>query len=162
GKPAVNALVSVEEVRPEPDGRAKVLEGGAGEHRIHAKSRADSDGRYRFTGLAEGRYSIHALSRAYVSQRARGEDRGNRQVTLDDGEARENVDFEFVQGGVITGRVTDSEGRPVIAAELLLMQINEKGEPAEDSNFNHHQEMQTDDRGVYRIYGLPKGRYIVG
>ena len=159
GKPAVNSTVALnEENRGAEDGK-KVAPGGATGQRIYARVKTDNDGRYRFMRLAEGNYSIHAVSGAYFSKENCRYGASCREVTLDDGEAIENVDFTFVRGGVITGRVTDAENRPVIGAGMLLLQVNEKGEP--DSNF--HLEilhwMETDDRGVYRLYGLPAGRY---
>src|SRR5262249_30364686 len=128
GKPVSNALVTAEELSPEPGQEVKVLQGNKVEQHIFAKSKTDADGRYRITGLAEGRYSIQAMSRAYVSTGTRMQNGGSREVTLEDGEARENVDFEFVQGGVITGRVTDSEDRPVIASTIRLIWVGGKGQ----------------------------------
>lgn len=160
GKPAANAVLTIEEfIRG--SGAAKVLPGGIIQPRIFVKARTGGDGRYRITGLAAGHYSIRALSNAYVSKRV---DRGEEgQITLDDGEAREDVNFEFVLGGVVTGRVTDAEGRPLIAAGIQLIALNEKGEPKEPFDFNVADAMmETDDRGVFRLYGLPAGRYLVG
>src|SRR5215813_1441914 len=162
GRPAVNSAVTLTESdRGEDDGK-KGAPGGATRQRTFARVKTDNEGRYRFTKLAEGSYSIHAASHAYASKEMCRSGVSCREVTLDDGEAIENVDFTFVRGGVITGRVTDAENRPVIGAGMLLLQVNEKGEP--DSNF--HLEilhwMETDDRGVYRLYGLPAGRYVIG
>ena len=158
GKPAVNSTVSVKEVIREIEGGKM----GAVGQRFFAKVRTDTDGRYRFPGLAEGQYSIIVLSRAYISKGKCREGDSCRDVTLDDGEALENVDFTFVRGGVITGRVVDAEDRPVIASEVLLLRVNEKGGPEAGYIFGGDQAMETDDRGVYRLYGLPAGRYIIG
>jgi protocatechuate 3,4-dioxygenase beta subunit len=164
GKPAVNSTVALKEVNREEGDRKTGAPGGAAGQRIYARVKTDDNGRYRFMRLAEGHYSIHAVSGAYVSKENCRYGNSCREVTLDDGEALENVDFTFVRGGVITGRVTDAEDRPVIAAGMLLLQVNEKGEP--NSNFHleidHWMETETDDRGVYRLYGLPAGRYIIG
>jgi protocatechuate 3,4-dioxygenase beta subunit len=162
GKPAPNAVVMVEEFGRGSEGGAKVLAGSVVQPRIFAKVRTDGEGRYRFMGLAEGQYFLRALSRAYTSKVEREEDGNGQQVTLDDGEARENVDFAFVRGGVITGRVIDAEGRPLIATGLQLLPVNEKGEPRENPGFDLWDILETDDRGVYRLYGLPAGRYILG
>ena len=162
GKPAANAVVMVEEFGLGSEGGAKVLAGSVVQPRIFAKIRTDGEGRYRFTGLAEGQYVVRALSRAYISKAEREGEGDARQVTLDDGEARENVDFAFVRGGVITGRVIDAEGRPLIAAGLQMEPVDEKGEPKGGFSFSLWDMLETDDRGVYRLYGLPAGRYIIG
>ena len=57
---------------------------------------------------------------------------------------------------MITGRVVDAEGRPLIASHVRLLSVDENGKPRGEFDW------QTDDRGVYRSYGLPAGRYIVG
>jgi protocatechuate 3,4-dioxygenase beta subunit len=162
GKPAVNSLVTLIEFNRDGEDRKKGAPGGAVRQHYFAKLKTDNDGRYRFMRLAEGAYSIHALSHAYASKEKCRSDSNCRDVTLDDGEALENVDFTFVRGGVITGRVTDTEDRPVIASGLLCFRVNAKGEPEDDSNFGDDPVMHTDDRGVYRLYGLPAGRYIIG
>src|SRR5262245_26841560 len=162
GKPAVNSTVALnEENRGAEDGK-KVAPGGATGQRIYARVKTDNDGRYRFMRLAEGHYSIHAVSGAYVSKENCRYGASCREVTLDDGAAVEDVNFTFVRGGVITGRVTDAEDRPVIAAGILLLQVNEKGEPKSDFYLEILHWMETDDRGVYRLYGVPAGRYVIG
>jgi len=44
---------------------------------------------------------------------------------------------------------------------LLLLPVDENGEPKGRFDFNGDPMMRTDDRGIYRIYGLPAGRYII-
>jgi protocatechuate 3,4-dioxygenase beta subunit len=162
GKPAVNSMVALREFNREGEDWKKGAPGGADGQRFFARVRTDNDGRYRFMRLAEGAYSIHALSHAYASKETCRFGANCREVPLAGGEALENVDFTFVRGGVITGRVTDAEDRPVIASGLLCFRLNAKGEPEDDSNFGNDPVMHTDDRGVYRLYGLPAGRYIIG
>jgi protocatechuate 3,4-dioxygenase beta subunit len=60
---------------------------------------------------------------------------------------------------VITGKVTDSEGKPLIEERVSLMPADEGDQrrPLYVSGSG----MTTDDRGMYRIFGLPAGRYKV-
>jgi protocatechuate 3,4-dioxygenase beta subunit len=158
GAPAANALVMVTEVDP-PSGGASP--GGESRRRAFVKVRTDSDGRYRVGGLAEGDYMIYALSKAYVSSRKSPTSEVFRSVTLDEGESRDDVHIALVRGGVITGRVVDDEGRPFIATYLRLLPVDENGNPNGRFDYNDDPMMRTDDRGVYRIYGLSAGRYII-
>ncbi len=158
GAPAANALVMVTEVDP-PSGGAP--SGGESRQRAFVKVRTDGDGRYRVGGLAEGDYMINALSKAYVSSRKSPMSEAFRSVTLDEGESLGDVDIALVRGGVITGRVVDDEGRPLIATYLRLLPVDENGKPNERFDYNDDTMMRTDDRGVYRIYGLAAGRYII-
>jgi protocatechuate 3,4-dioxygenase beta subunit len=152
GAPAANALVTVEEVE-----RGALLGGGSRQRKV----RTDGDGRYRVAGLAEGYYMVYALSSAYVSAGASSTLEDSKSVTLDGGESRDDVDIALVRGGVITGRVIDDGGRPLIAAYLRLASVDENGKPNGRFDLNGGPMMRTDDRGVYRIYGLPAGRYVI-
>jgi hypothetical protein len=123
------------------------------------RAATDPEGNYRITGIPAGNYQVTPMSPAYVdtdfvAMRARG-----RTLLLSEGEHVQDVDFSLERGGVITGRVTDAGGRPVVEERLMLM-------PADQSKQN--QQMfgpgtgaQTDDRGVYRMYGLPPGQYKI-
>jgi hypothetical protein len=79
-----------------------------------------------------------------------------------EGDVIENFDIELIPGGVITGRVTDSNGRPLVEERVRLWWFDKNGTTLE---FNPRQLIRkmltTDDRGVYRIFGLPEGRYII-
>jgi len=162
GAPAANVLVTVAEADPRSQGALFGVESPQG---VSIEVRTGSDGRYRITGLTEGAYVIRALSKAYVLSKSPFGVDAFRTVTVDEGELRDEVDIALVRGGVITGRVIDAEGRPVIGTEVRLFSVDEKGRPKEelDSHYGHNEWMlQTDDRGVYRIYGLTAGRYILG
>ena len=77
-------------------------------------------------------------------------------VTVAGGDVVEGIDFALEGGGVITGRVTDDAGRPVVAVSVDSQRVNEQGQTTGGSS-----RFPTDDRGVYRIYGLPTGKYLV-
>jgi hypothetical protein len=79
-----------------------------------------------------------------------------------EGEVIENLDIELVPGGVITGRVTDSNGRPLVEEQVQLWYIYKNGTLQEWSSSLIRKMLTTDDRGVYRIFGLAEGRYILG
>jgi len=76
------------------------------------------------------------------------------------GEATEGVDFALTEGGVITGRVTDADGRPVVEEAVSLNKTDEQGHMLQFVPPNY-ESRTTDDRGVYRVYGMPAGRYLV-
>jgi protocatechuate 3,4-dioxygenase beta subunit len=127
------------------------------------RARTDESGRFHFTGLPAGRYAVSALAPGYAS----AEDNNSpnmrgKTFNLTDGEKVENVDLEIKRGGVIAGRVSDSQGRPVIEERLNLSKLDANNLPRSVFNFGQNFDMcQTDDRGLYRIYGLPEGRYLV-
>jgi len=109
------------------------------------RARTDENGRFLFTNVAAGSYSIFAVAPGYVSPWE--------THSVADGVKVENVDLKIKRGGVIAGRISDSRGRPVIEEAITLKKLDK---PQDYSSTN-----RTDDRGVYRIYGLPEGRYLV-
>ncbi len=84
-------------------------------------------------------------------------------LVLAPGEEADDVDIKLVQGGVITGRVTDADGKPVIEERINLQMVDQAGNVNNQANIPmwNYQMSQTDDRGIYRIYGLSAGRYRV-
>lgn len=113
----------------------------------------DQSGNYRIN-LPAGTYQIVPVSLSWVLENLTAES----TVMLGDGENLENFNFTLVRGGVITGKITDPEGRPLI--EEMVTVLPTDGFPG---NFIYGGGMtQTDDRGVYRAFGLRPGKYRVG
>jgi hypothetical protein len=137
--------------------RARVVVSGGGRPHVAA---TDDQGRYRVTGLPAGSYTVTAAKSGFVDG-AFGQRRSLRTgspVELVDAQQATNVDVKLARGGVVTGRVLDEEGEPLARAIVtVLRQQYVRGEkqltPAGGG--------QTDDRGQYRIFGLPAGDYYV-
>src|SRR5262249_26333129 len=127
------------------------------------RAKTDESGRFHFTGLPAGRYSVSTLAPGYPSPEDNDfPDMRGKTLNLTEGEKVENVDLEIKRGGVIAGRVTDSQGRPVIEERLRLSKVDANNRPQASFFYILSNDIyQTDDRGQYRIYGLPEGRYIV-
>jgi Carboxypeptidase regulatory-like domain len=127
--------------------------------RAAARATTDSDGRYRMANVPAGRYRLQLLAPALTSPQTRGGpfDDG-RLINVAAGETVEGADLRVERGGVITGRVTTGDGKPVIGERVRVTHADKRGVEAEAAN---PFEWETDDRGVYRIYGLPAGRYHV-
>src|ERR1700730_12455 len=121
------------------------------------RTKTDQDGHYLLDSLTSGYYTVQVVEPTMVVQ---GEESQGRQISLREAMKLENIDFALVPGGVITGRVTDGEGTPIRDLFPTLKVVNEQGQ----SRFftPDTQEAETDDRGIFRIYGLPPGRYILG
>ncbi|HKY05701.1 MAG TPA: carboxypeptidase regulatory-like domain-containing protein, partial [Blastocatellia bacterium] len=121
-----------------------------------ARVTTDQEGRYQVTSLPEGSYSILPVTLAYVEANPGREPRPATQVSLEEGESVEGMDFSLVPGGVVTGRVIDADKRPVIAAHVQLIPAD-----GNSASYNPPIMFDTDDRGVYRLFGIPAGRYYV-
>jgi protocatechuate 3,4-dioxygenase beta subunit len=149
GEPARNVLVYLQPNNSPPSNPESYL-----------RARTDDDGKFRIAGLAAGAYGVVALAPGFITSNApRLQDK---TINVSEGENIENIDFELKQGGVITGRVTDSQGRPLADERVTLSRLDKNNRPQSDNFYGRNFEMfMTDDRGVYRIYGLGEGRYLV-
>jgi hypothetical protein len=139
-------------------GLRKVADGMMMSREPFLKATTDQDGSYRFTNLAPGSYSIIASAPAHVMAR---KDPQSKTVLVGEDESVENINFALVRGGVITGRVTDADGRPVIEQQIGLYSIENLEKRSGDQPMWSESYVQTDDRGIYRIFGLNPGRYKV-
>lgn len=118
----------------------------------------DDDGRFAFDSLPAGNYTVSAAKSGFVQTfygaahpgRAPGA-----SIPIADG-ARADVTVRMLPGAVITGTITDGTGAPrpgvpVTAIDLRGVRINVAA-PVR---------VLSDDLGVYRIFGLPPGEYLV-
>jgi hypothetical protein len=114
----------------------------------------DNNGNFKFEGLEPGVYSVSAFLPGFVQPPTSPEEPRRYYHTGD------SVTLALIRGGVITGTVTNSSNAPVVAASMRAFRIkdvNGQPEPAQVQT----RERATDDRGVYRFYGLPPGTYVV-
>lgn len=129
---------------------------------VVAQVTSDAEGKYRISGLSAGQLNVSAVAPTYVLPANPMYGQG-RVVNLSADETVEGIDFKLTRGGVITGRIVDADGKPLIEERITLTPVDDKGEPARvlasrPANFGMY---STDDRGIYRIYGLAAARYKV-
>jgi Carboxypeptidase regulatory-like domain len=118
-------------------------------------STADDEGNFKATGLGPGSYRISTNVPGYVVALTGSDSDYHRPG--------ENVTINLVKGGVITGRVTDSYGEPMVGVRALALKVRElEGGQKYSGDHRGMFGRLTDDRGVYRIYGLDPGVYVVG
>jgi len=65
----------------------------------------------------------------------------------------------MIKGGVITGKVTNSKGDPIVGVPVRAVALNNPSSSPTDLLGIGGAE--SDDRGIYRIYGLKPGSYVV-
>jgi hypothetical protein len=127
----------------------------------------DENGRFRFVALPIAQYTVTALKPGYVQtfygSRRPGLGPGL-PVALSAASPSATLAIKLPYGAVITGTVTDGHGRPAQNVRITLLQYRmQLGErqlaPASLSTVNL---MTTDDRGIYRIFGLAAGDYLLG
>lgn len=142
-----------------PVRRARVTLSGQ-EIRTQKSTLTDDDGRFVFTLLPAGRYNVNASKAGYVpiTYGAKAPGRAGTPIPLADGQKLDSKPISLPKGGVVTGVVLDENGEPAPGTPVRAMhQIIRTGERRLESAGTD----TTDDRGMYRIYGLQPGQYVV-
>jgi len=125
-----------------------------------ARTATDDAGRFHLTDLSSGRYRVTVIAPTWAPPGDPNTDAAGKPVSLKDGQKLEGINLSLVRGGVITGRVVGQDGSPISDEEIALCPIADNGS-ALPCRRNRGLEFGTDDRGLYRIYGVPPGRYTV-
>jgi len=124
----------------------------------------DDQGRFLFQALPAGRYTMTVTKPGYVTLPYGAESHRGLPlpIALEDGQAMTGVVARLPRGSVITGRILDSNGLPFAGAMLTLGErrvINGAPTVVRAPTLGL---TRTDDRGMFRLYGLPAGSYVLG
>ena len=149
--------------------------------------RSELNGAFRMDGVPAGDYFIGAITPGFVGPYpAAGYNATDDElkqllptmptVHVAAGQVA-TVDLALRRGGVIAGRVQFADGSPAInfpvtwevaeqnlaLASVRLAKITPLQHVAQAFNYDtlHRREIETDDQGRFRIYGLPPGNYLV-
>jgi hypothetical protein len=151
GEPARNVVIALQS-----EDAARI-----GDRSPGLRAKTDENGLFRLSGVKAGRYVLGALAPGFVVPGDSVFGLQGKAINISEGENLENLDLTLKQGGVITGRVTDSNDRPLVEQQVELIRLDERGQPVRAAPVTNPFMYSTDDRGIYRIYGLPAGRYLV-
>ena len=142
----------------QPARRARVtlnaLEGGGSR-----SVTTDDSGTYTFDGVIAGKYNLSASKTGHVGvtygQTQPG--RPGTPIQLADGQ-KFTANLQLPRGSVITGTVLDEYGEPTPGTQVRVLRYVMQGgrRTLQQSGTG-----STDDRGIYRVYGLQPGDYLV-
>jgi uncharacterized protein (DUF2141 family) len=121
------------------------------------------DGSFTFGGLPPGRYSLSAAKDGHVGMNygASGPGRPGRTIPIGSGETR-RVILPLPRGSVVTGSVAAPGGDPAPGVPVAVLSSTFEANSGERRfSIVRGHEATTDDRGTYRIFGLPAGGYLV-
>jgi protocatechuate 3,4-dioxygenase beta subunit len=121
---------------------------------------SDDSGNFAFLALPPGTYTLRATKNGYVSgtygQKQPG--RPGTAIVLNVGQQLKGVTLEVARGGVVSGTIYDEKNRPAVRVNVRVMQWTwQSGERVLTSSGSG----TTDDRGIYRVFGLAPGEYVV-
>ena len=145
GKPAPNVTVLL----------TKVV--NSNDRQPPTSTNTDTSGIYKFEKVPAGKYSVGVTAPGFYNPKKRNEWDTGTDLTIADNDNAEEVNFALIRGAVVTGRLYDERGRSVIEQDVVLMKQGADGKK-QTIKCND----RSDDRGVYRCYGVEPGKYIVG
>jgi hypothetical protein len=159
GAAVLTGTIVSDEFTPHPIRHARVV-CAASDRPASVTAITDEQGRFTCARLPAGRYVISVTRDGWVGA-AYGAARPLRPgsaVPLADGQ-RADVVLRMVRGAVITGTVLDERGQPAAGASVVALRATTiEGQRRMIATGSAG---LTDDRGVYRIYGLAPGDYFV-
>lgn len=161
-KPATGSISGVVTIEGKPAKDVGVIlmrfEVGPFDAAAVARTRTDKDGKFVFENIGQGKYGLDAYAPGYFSfddsQRE-----GAVSLTLGDGETVKNVALALEKGGAITGKLTDEEGSPIASQSIQVYAKQSNGQFDEAQVWERT--VWSDDRGIYRVFGLPPGTYAI-
>ena len=121
------------------------------------KATTDASGVFKLEKLSAAKYYLSASAPGYYDAKKKSEWDNGTQVNLGEGEQADGIDFALTRGAVVTGRLFDDRGRKVIEETVVLLKQGREGQKKTVTCSD-----TSDDRGVFRCYGLEPGKYIVG
>ena len=155
---AIGGRVITDGGQPLPGGRVYVGSVSDNANGAGRTTSADEQGRFSVPDLESGAYTVTANAPGYVQVRPPA----GSQEAADSYYRRpgDSVTLTLRKGGVITGRVVDAQGEPVVGIGVRAHHVrNEEGRVVTSNYFFRLR--RTDDLGNYRIYGLEPGAYVV-
>src|SRR5262245_25319058 len=129
--------------------------GGEGRRAGRLTVVSDEDGNFQAEGLDSVPYVISATAPGFVLA-------PNKRRETNYSFVGQAVTVTMIRGGVIMGKVTSATGNPIIRIAVRATRVrDENGRPDNTAVGNFRPQRMTDDRGVYRLYGLAPGSYLV-
>jgi len=130
----------------------------------------DEAGRFTFRDVPAGRFGLSAARAPYLTM-AYGAKKPTRPggvtsstpIALSEGQHLAGLTIKLPRGAVITGVIRDVMGQPASGYSVGLAYFARSLTTGERTLTPYYLQgpSQTDDRGTYRLYGLPPGEYVV-
>jgi len=161
GTAVISGVVLSGPTGTDPARKARVMLHSAGFGAVAMTATTDDEGRFGFRDLPAGRYTIEAVKTGYLTA-AYGAARPNRAgtpVAVADGGRVSGLTIRLARGAAITGTVRDAQGAPVPGVQVSALKFTFLS--AGQRRLSNYAGGLTDDRGIFRLWGLPPGEYVV-
>jgi hypothetical protein len=132
----------------------------SGDGRNSPRVLTDAQGRFFFSEVAAGSYTVTATKPGWLPGAVGRRRPGGQPITIDvrAGDRRSDLTIALWRTGVITGRILDEAGDPMVGVDVRVFQRTfVAGHP----HWQFSVRAITDDRGIYRLAALAPGDYLV-
>jgi len=123
----------------------------------------DVDGQYEIAELKPGAYRVSASKQGFIALdygQKRAFERGT-PIVLSPGQTLADIDITLPTAGAIVGRISDENGDPLEGLTVVALQSRFSGGRRQLLPVAQVNSRTTDDRGMFRLFGLPPGAYVI-
>jgi protocatechuate 3,4-dioxygenase beta subunit len=163
-------VVGAADGAPLRSARVGLIQANERRHPLVYATTTDNEGHFEIKQIESGRYNFYASHIGYLEQQYQSKGSGDDDgavLSLVSGQEVNDAMFRLVRAGVITGRVVDDTGEPMMNVNVSVLHKPSDEEREQEGPRGKKLEMTSvstvvsDDRGEYRIYGLKPGEYFV-
>ncbi len=123
------------------------------------RTQSDAAGRFHFDRVVPGHYRAIADAQGFTRMLSQGNIAPRTpHVTVDASSPAQEITIPMIPASVISGRVADQDGDPIPYVSVEALQY---GYQSAKKALRSITNVRTDDRGLYRLFGLAPGRYYV-
>ena len=121
---------------------------------------SNAEGRYVISGLPSGDYRVEANRNGYVTFQygQTATSRVGRTVVVGNDQSVDRIDIVLPRPSAIAGTVVDEYGEPVLDVAVDVLHVQSVAGRVRAMRARGR---RTDDRGRYRVFGMPPGNYVV-
>jgi hypothetical protein len=151
-------VLRTQTLNPVPLVNARVVLDGS---RAELVARTDSSGRFRFENLLPGRYRLRVTKDGYIRQEYPRAAMGAQGLPIDLGSGQQirDIVFRLDPAPTISGVIRDRNFAPI--AGVVVQALRRGYDTRGNRTLSSITSVKTDDRGVYRLYWVDPGEYII-
>ena len=155
----ISGTISDETGAPIEDADISINAVGSSKIGAYFRNTTDLAGKFRFENLKPRRYKIFVRVAGYVLPEMFETSPTNQKIY----QINQDLNLTLRKGGVITGKVLDENGQPLIKLRVRALRIRDEfGQRITAQEFEQYSPQHfTDDRGIYRLFGVNAGSYLI-